>query len=101
MASRRLGQQRTLIMSAVVEWLWWDVLAAKCLARSTRMGDLLFVPFRSRRGLMVLRDRRPCFYFGHDGPTGSSPLVIRQEDLSVGIKMYTSCHWLASLLVAC
>ena len=35
-----------------------------------------------------------CFCWpGRDG--------FRQEDLSVGIKMYTSCHWLASLLVAC
>ena len=35
-----------------------------------------------------------CFCWpGRDG--------FRQEVLSVGIKMYTSCHWLASLLVAC
>ena len=53
-----------------------DVLAAKCLAHSTRKGDLLFVLLRFLRGLMVFRDRRPHYYFGHDGPTGSSPLVI-------------------------
>ena len=71
-----------------------NVVAAKCLAHSTRKGDLLFVLLRFLRGLMVFRDRRPHYYFGHDGPTGSSPL-------SVGIKVYNSCHWLASLLVAC
>ena len=88
---------------------WWDVLAAKWLALLTRIGELVVRPLSLPPGADGLTGSSPLLLCGHDGPTGSSPLRFclpgrdgfRQEDLSVGIKMYTSCHWLASLLVAC
>ena len=76
MASRRLAQQRTLIMSAAVEWLGWDVLAAKWLALLTRIGELVVRPLSLPPGADGLTGSSPLLLFGHDGLTGSSPSLL-------------------------
>ena len=91
MASRRLAQQRTLIMSAAVEWLGWDVLAAKCLALSTWKGDLWSVLFRSLRGRAGPAGSAPLFAFVGRGVTAfdrrSCPWVLRCTPHATGWRL--------------